>query len=234
MNLQFCIASGISRPVVVLSALTLTGINLALLIYLAKARAIRDRLIVAIAHMSQGVALFDRRQRLIICNQRYLTLFNLSEELVKPGVTLRRIMELRIQRNSLPGSDPEIFIRQRLAIAAANRQAKDLVEFNDGKIFAANHEPTPDNGWLVTFEDITGRVQAEGELRATRVSLLEARADAERAAAMAEAAHEHLLAAIDIAPQGIVIFDKDDRHVLWNKRYAELFDGVAPGMTFDE
>ena len=205
--------------------------------YAWRARAARDRLVAALEHMSQGVAMFDRRQRLIVCNQRYLVMFDLSAELVRPGTTLRRIMELRIERRSLPGPDRETFIQQRLAVADANQPAKHLVESNDGKIFAVNHQPTPDRGWLVTFEDISDRVHAEGELKQTRASLTEARAEAERAAAMAKAAHEHLLQAFDIAPQGLVMFDRDDRYVMWNRRYAELFisgeDVLLPGMSFE-
>jgi diguanylate cyclase (GGDEF)-like protein/PAS domain S-box-containing protein len=42
--------------------------------------------------------------------------------------------------------------------------------------------------------------------------------------------HRRLLDAFDVIPEGVVIFDKEDRFVLWNKRYEEMY---APyGVTF--
>jgi diguanylate cyclase (GGDEF)-like protein/PAS domain S-box-containing protein len=52
-----------------------------------------------------------------------------------------------------------------------------------------------------------------------------ARTRAEAAAAIAKAhrAHERLVEAIDILPQGIVFLDAEGRYVLWNKKYAEIY-----------
>ncbi|MGE0565303.1 MAG: PAS domain S-box protein [Pseudolabrys sp.] len=53
-----------------------------------------------------------------------------------------------------------------------------------------------------------------------------------------EQSHQRLLDAFDVIPEGIVIFDSNDRLVKWNKRYAELYsqngDSIATGVTFEE
>src|ERR1700704_3841261 len=50
------------------------------------------------------------------------------------------------------------------------------------------------------------------------------RAQAEAAIADARKSHERLREAIDILPQGIVFLDADGRYILWNKKYAEIYN----------
>src|SRR3981081_1158450 len=50
------------------------------------------------------------------------------------------------------------------------------------------------------------------------------RAEAEAAIAGARKSHERLREAIDILPQGIVFLDADGRYILWNKKYAEIYN----------
>ncbi len=54
-------------------------------------------------------------------------------------------------------------------------------------------------------------------------ALVEARGEAERAAGQARDAHARLTSALEMLPEGIVIFDADDRFLLWNQRYAEFY-----------
>jgi diguanylate cyclase (GGDEF)-like protein/PAS domain S-box-containing protein len=59
------------------------------------------------------------------------------------------------------------------------------------------------------------------------------RAEVEAAIAEARKSHERLREAIDILPQGIVFLDADGRYILWNKKYAEIYnrssDQFKPG-----
>ncbi|CCE06837.1 conserved hypothetical protein [Bradyrhizobium sp. STM 3843] len=50
------------------------------------------------------------------------------------------------------------------------------------------------------------------------------RAEAATAIAEAQKAHERLVEAIDILPQGIVFLDSEGRYILWNKKYAEIYN----------
>ncbi len=196
------------------------------------------RLQAALRHMWQGLCLFDGQRRLVFCNARFAEMFALPSKLTQPGVTLREIMDYQVASGSYPGSDPDAFVREMLTIAAQNRSTKSLVEFRDGRFIAASHEPTPDGGWVTTFEDVTDRLRAEGDLRETRAAMVEAKAEAERAARQAQAAHQRLQEVFDLMPEAVVLFDSQDRHVLWNRRYAELnaeiVDPLVPGMSFEE
>jgi diguanylate cyclase (GGDEF)-like protein/PAS domain S-box-containing protein len=50
------------------------------------------------------------------------------------------------------------------------------------------------------------------------------RAEAEAAIAEARKSHERLREAIDLLPQGIVFLDDEGRYILWNKKYAEIYN----------
>src|SRR6202012_4691210 len=64
------------------------------------------------------------------------------------------------------------------------------------------------------------------------------RAEATAAIAEAQKAHQRLVEAIDILPQGIVFLDAEGRYILWNKKYAEIYsrssDLFQPGARLHD
>ena len=66
--------------------------------------------------------MFNSSGRLVICNQRYLEMYALSPEIVKPGYTFRELLDYRIARgNNFNSTDPEQYIADlQTAIAQAN------------------------------------------------------------------------------------------------------------------
>ena len=64
------------------------------------------------------------------------------------------------------------------------------------------------------------------------------RARTEAAIADARRSHERLREAIDILPQGIVFLDAEGRYILWNKKYAEIYNASAdlfvPGARLED
>ena len=67
------------------------------------------------------------------------------------------------------------------------------------------------------------RVVSSSDARA----LKQARAQADAAIAKSNVADARLRDAIDILPQGVVFLDPDERYILWNKQYAEIYKGSA-------
>ena len=55
---------------------------------------------VAINNMSQGLCMFDGNERLVVCNQRYMEMYQLSADIVKPGCSLQSLLEYRIRNGS--------------------------------------------------------------------------------------------------------------------------------------
>src|SRR3984885_10052809 len=70
------------------------------------------------------------------------------------------------------------------------------------------------------------------------VEIVRKRAEAEALIADARKSHERLHEAIDILPQGIVFLDAEGRYILWNKKYAEIYnrssDLFKPGARLQD
>jgi diguanylate cyclase (GGDEF)-like protein/PAS domain S-box-containing protein len=85
------------------------------------------------------------------------------------------------------------------------------------------------------FVRLTG---SRTRMSAARERARNAEAAAERAEREARAAHATLMAAVDAIPEGFAIYDAEDRHVLWNTRYAELWaacsDVLRVGLRFED
>jgi len=63
------------------------------------------------------------------------------------------------------------------------------------------------------------------------VRLIETQAKVAEEAERARAAHTYLTEALDVVPEGLAIFDKDDRLVLWNRQYPKLYASNATAIV---
>ncbi|WP_409190935.1 EAL domain-containing protein [Bradyrhizobium sp. RDM4] len=197
----------------------------------SKADEFADRFTTALNNMSQGLCFFDGQQRLIVCNRQYLEIYALSPESVTPGMRLQEIVQLRYGIGSAPKMSEEAYLSWRTSDNVINRNSDTTVELANGRIVRIRHRPMEDNGWVATHEDVTERYRTEEALAA-------AKAAAERAEAAARAAHAHLKEALDVVPEGLAVFDKEDRLVLWNRQYADFYSAsnhaLAEGVRFEE
>jgi diguanylate cyclase (GGDEF)-like protein/PAS domain S-box-containing protein len=195
------------------------------------ASEIAGRFDTAINNMLQGLCFFDAEHRLIVCNRRYIEMYDLPPDSVKPGTTVNEIIDLRFAAGSVPAMSREEYAAWRGAVIADVQPSDSIAELMNGKVFLIRHRPIEGRGWVATHEDITDRHRA-GE------ALAEAKANAERAEAAARAAHTRLVAALDVVPAGLAIFDPEDRYVLWNRRYAEAYepnrDVLVAGARFED
>ncbi|WGR98599.1 EAL domain-containing protein [Bradyrhizobium sp. ISRA443] len=79
-------------------------------------------------------------------------------------------------------------------------------------------------------EELLARVRTHLTLRAAQQTAKQAEQEAKEA-------HARLLDALEVIPEGLAVFDAEDRYVLWNKRYAELYaesGEIIRGMKFEE
>jgi methyl-accepting chemotaxis protein len=117
---------------------------------------------VALDNMSQGLCMFDRAERLMVCNARYRQMYGLSEEQTRPGTTLVGLLEHRRAAGSFDG-DVAAYRAQLLATLAEGRTTTRDVATADGRLTAVVNRPMPDGGWVATHEDVTERRAAERE-----------------------------------------------------------------------
>ncbi len=167
----------------------------------------------ALNNMSQGLAMFDAEQRLVVCNRRYAELYGLSPEQMKLGTTIRQLLEYRHAKGVFGNIDFEAFARSWLA---EFRTASSRVQaLSDGRVISIVRRPMPDGGLVSTTEDITERQKLNARL---------------------EQQNFRLDAALKNMCQGLCMFDAEQRLVLANDRYAEMYgltpEQVKPGTTF--
>jgi diguanylate cyclase (GGDEF)-like protein len=117
----------------------------------------------AINNMSQALLMFDADRRLVICNARYLKMYGLSPEVVKPGCSLRTLLEHRKATGTF-ADDIDAYINGVLQTLAAGRTMTRLSELPDGRTIAVLNKPTADGGWVATHDDVTERRQAEQQI----------------------------------------------------------------------
>ena len=137
------------------------------------------RLTNALDNMAHGLNMFDARGRIALMNNRYMEMYRLSSDVVRPGCSLRDLMVER-QKTGLFKGDIDDYCADILQRARKGGDMGAYVPASDGRIVLARNEPLDDGGWVSTHEDVTEQHKAELERAANR--------DAERRRALVDGA----------------------------------------------
>ena len=115
----------------------------------------------ALNTMSQGLVMFNSSNRLVVCNRRYHEMYGLSPDTVRPGGTLRELIEHRVVTGSFSAADAEEYIADIQASVVHGTIFSKIMSLRDGRIISIVYHPTTDGGWVATHEDITEQKRAE-------------------------------------------------------------------------
>jgi signal transduction histidine kinase/CheY-like chemotaxis protein/HPt (histidine-containing phosphotransfer) domain-containing protein len=149
---------------------------------------------IALSNMPNGLCMWDKEQRLVISNSRYREMYGLTREQVKPGISLRQILETHLANGESSELDIDEYIK---AVITQTAQTHVLA---DGRTVAMRRSPMPDGGWIATHEDITDQKRIETELRHERDRAeLAARTTAEFLANMSHELRTPLTAIIGVS-----------------------------------
>ena len=125
-------------------------------------RAQNAQMRVALDNMSQGLCMFDRNERLVICNTRYRQMYKLPEEQARLGTSLAELLTYRASVGTFTGKVAE-YRAQLMASLADGRTTTREVTATDGRVTCVVNRPMKGGGWVATHEDITERRAAERE-----------------------------------------------------------------------
>jgi diguanylate cyclase (GGDEF)-like protein/PAS domain S-box-containing protein len=123
----------------------------------------KERLDTAVNNMSQGLLLYDENARIVLFNQRYLDMYGLSREVVKPGLHFCELIAYRKRIGSFKG-DADAFCERTLRNVAAKKATHNIIETPDGREIEIGNQPLKSGGWVATQEDITERRRAERQI----------------------------------------------------------------------
>lgn len=116
---------------------------------------------IVLNNMTQGVVMFDSAERLVVCNERYIDMYRLSRDVVRPGALLIDVIKNRKLTGSL-NIDPEKYRAQIVALVRQGNSASNIVETPDGRaVSVVNRAIKGGKFWIGTHDDITERIQAE-------------------------------------------------------------------------
>jgi len=129
----------------------------------AQLRAQNLRFDAALNNMSHGLLMFDANGHMAICNQRYLELYGLSADIVKPGLSVRDLLQARSATGTFFG-DADKYVASLNAKIASGETYDRMVELPDGRTVSIVSRPMAGGGWVVTHEDVSERRRAEKQI----------------------------------------------------------------------
>jgi len=118
----------------------------------------------AMDNMLQGLVMFDSSARFVISNRRYFEMYGLSPELVRPGSTLREVLDQRVATGSFCADAVEQFMADILAAVGQGTSFSKITSLRDGRIISIVNNPIEGGGWVATHEDVTEEKRAEERL----------------------------------------------------------------------
>jgi diguanylate cyclase (GGDEF)-like protein/PAS domain S-box-containing protein len=187
---------------------------------------LNSRFDAAISNMSQGMCLYDAQQRVVFANDRFAEIYGLTREQVKPGTTPRQILESRAANGNYGTRRAGDFIANGLE--RFKSVSSEVVKLMEGRLISVVRRPMPDGGLLSTHEDVTEREQLSDRLAKQNELLTQREQEL-------KARNEQLDAAMGNMLQGLAMYDSQQRLVMCNKRYAELYalprEMTKPGTT---
>jgi len=168
----------------------------------------KQRLDTALNNMTQGLVLYDSSARIVTFNRRYIDMYNLSTDVVKPGLHYYDLIQHRKDTGSYDG-DVRAFCDPIMRNISQGKANSTIMETPDGGSYLVINKPLTTGGWVATIEDITEQRTLEQERDRNRAFLREI---------------------IDHIPTQITVKDaQDSRYVLVNSVAEEQF-----GRSSDE
>jgi diguanylate cyclase (GGDEF)-like protein len=118
----------------------------------------------ALENMSQGLCLYDGQNRLEVFNRRFLEIFRLPPEQIKPGITYKEVLEIAIPINNQSGKTADQLMAEHTGFLALKSPGPHSYELTNGRVISCIYSPTADGRWVATYEDVTERRQAETKI----------------------------------------------------------------------
>ena len=175
----------------------------------AKESALQE-LSVVLDTIDYGVLFMDSDLRIRTDNRAYRQIWNLPERFHEHNPTLQNAIEYSYDQglHEVNAGEREAYITARIEAIRRGRIDPTEFELTNGKVVQFQCLVLPDDGRMLTFFDITNRIEAEQALRQSEALLK---------------------AVVDHLPAAVFLKDLDGRYTLVNRRYEDLY-----GVTHEQ
>ncbi len=169
----------------------------------AKTQEAETRLIDAIEALPDGFVLYDKNDRLVVCNERYRQIYATSAPSIKPGTTFEEIIRYGAEHGQydLEGLRLDDWVKQRLE---AHQSPRGVIE-----------QQLDDGTWLRIIETVT----EDGRRVGFRVDITELK-EREQALTFSQS---RFRTTIEAALDGIIVIDKQGTVVEFNPAAESIF-----------
>jgi diguanylate cyclase (GGDEF)-like protein len=123
-------------------------------------RSAKQQLDTALGNITQGLMQYDSASRIVLFNRRYVEMYGLSLDVIKPGRLFRDVMKHRKQTGSFNG-DPVQFCDTVLKNVSEKKLTHTILTTKSGRLYQIVNQPLDDGGWVTTHEDVTQLKQSE-------------------------------------------------------------------------
>ena len=182
----------------------------------------REQLSDAIETVSEGFALFDAEDRLVLCNRTFRN-YHLDAvgegvaALVVPGVPFAELLRAAFEAGMFPDVPVgfDAYLEERLGRRESPGAPIEL-RLSNGSWLLCDERRTRDGGVVSVYSDITEVKRRESELAKLVDELAVARDEAQGASLQ-------LAEALEVISEGFVVFDSEDHLVLCNSNFRRCF-----------
>ncbi len=140
--------------------------------HLQHVRESRDRLIKPTEAMSEGFALWDRNDRLLLCNKQFRKIFKPIDCSIRPGIGFglfaRLVSDCLIDHEN--DDARECWLEETVALHRAPKGTRDL-PFHNGRWTSVYEFKTPDGEIISIYCDVTERMAREMDLEIGKTKL---------------------------------------------------------------
>ena len=166
----------------------------------------------ALNSMAHGFSILDQQFRLVLWNRQFAEMYGLGEEVALAGPSLTDFILAGIEVGHFPGQiASEMSRRYRRELAALDEDATFVSDevLSSGRSVRVSYRRMPDLSFVATHEDITDEKDHLNALRQRE----------------SELAHQNMrfAAAVENMSQGLCMFDRDQKLIICNSRYADLY-----------
>ena len=106
-----------------------------------------------LANLPQGLCMFDREMRVVVANEQYARLYDLSPQDSPAGALVGEVVERRIARGIYADRDLDDLRRGELAPQEEN--SPRLRRLTNGRAIPVARYSMPDGGWIAQHTDVT-------------------------------------------------------------------------------
>ena len=130
---------------------------------------VENRLRTAIGSINEGIALFDKDDRLVLFNQRNRELYPDLADKLELGVSYSELAHTLVERNALIlPTTPEKWLQHQINRETRYSVLNNTVETRTGRFVRALEYPTPDGGTVGIYSDVTDTQKLQQQLRSEK------------------------------------------------------------------